>query len=90
MKIGGEYRLRDIGLRQWRKLAREARVDEGRMIDRLTEMAKQLPDAISDIRAGARRDGLDQPVVESLEARIVERARECGKALTIANTTETD
>ena len=81
MKIGGEYRLPDVGLRQWRKLAKEVRVDEGRLIDRLVAMAEQMPDAITAIRAAARHDGLDQPVVERLEARLVERAKECGKAL---------
>lgn len=81
MKVGGEYRLRDVGLRQWRKLAQEVRIDEGRLIDRLVAMAKQIPDAIADIRAALRRDGLDQPVVERLEVALVERAKACGKAL---------
>jgi serine/threonine-protein kinase HipA len=81
MKVGGEYRLRDVGLRQWRKLAEEVRVDEGRLIDRLVAMAEQVPDAIADIRAAMRRDGLDQPVIERLEAGLVERAKECGNAL---------
>jgi serine/threonine-protein kinase HipA len=29
MRIGGEYKLTQVGLRQWRKFARETRVDEG-------------------------------------------------------------
>ncbi len=81
MKIGGEYRLRDVGIRQWRKLADEVRIDEGRLIDRLILMAKQIPDAISDICAAVRHAGLDQPVVGRLEARLVERADQCSKAL---------
>jgi len=84
MKVGGEYRLRDVGLRQWRKLAQEVRIDEGRLIDRLIAMANQIPDAISDIRTAARRDGLDQPVVERLETRLVERANACEKAQSVA------
>lgn len=84
MKVGGEYRLRDIGLRQWRKLAQEVRIDEGRLLDRLIVMAKQIPDAVADIRAAVRRDGLEQPVVERLESRVVERAKECGNALATA------
>ncbi len=81
MKVGGEYRLRDVGLRQWCKLAQEVRIDEGRLIDRLVAMAEQVPNAITGIRAAMRRDGLDHPVVERLEAALVERAKECGKAL---------
>ena len=84
MKIGGEYRLRDIGLRQWRKLAQEARIDEGRLIDRLTYMTRQLPDAVSDLCRHARADGLDKPVVERLEARLIQRAEACGRVLTVA------
>lgn len=85
MKIGGEYRVRDVGLRQWRKLAQEVRVDEGRLIDRLAAMAEQIPDAVADVRASMRRDGLAPPVVARLEAALVERAKVCSKALLVAD-----
>jgi serine/threonine-protein kinase HipA len=81
MKVGGEYRIRDVALRQWRKLAQEVRFNEGRLIDRLVEMAEQMPDAISAVRQRARQDGLDQPVVEFLERRLIKRATECQKTL---------
>jgi serine/threonine-protein kinase HipA len=81
MKIGGEYRLRDIGLRQWRKLAAEMRLDESRLIARLAEMVEQIPDAVADIREATRRDGLDQPVVERLEAKLIGRAQYCAAVL---------
>ena len=81
MKVGGEYQLRDIGLRQWRKLAQEIHVDEDGLISRLTEIASDLPDIISTVRESVRQDGLDQPVVERLEARLIQRAKACGKAL---------
>jgi len=85
MKVGAEYRLQDVGLRQWRKLAQEVHIDEARLIDRVAAMAAQLPDAIADIRVAVQRDGLDQPVVERLEARLVERANECYQALQVAD-----
>jgi serine/threonine-protein kinase HipA len=81
IRVGGEYRVRDVGLAQWRKLAQQVRFDEGRLIDRLVEMAEQLPDAVSAVRKSARHDGLSQPVVERLEQRIIERAAECRKTL---------
>jgi len=87
MKIGGEYRLRDIGPRQWRKQAADLRIDEAALIDRLTEMARQLPDAVSDVREATRRDGLDQPVVEKLEARLIDRAQACIRMLMENGTT---
>jgi hypothetical protein len=80
------YRLQDVGPRQWRKLANEVRIDKGRLIDRLAAMAGQIPDVIADIRAAVRRDGLEEPAVERLEERLVERAKECGKALLTAQT----
>jgi hypothetical protein len=81
MRVGGEYRLPDVGLRQWRKLAKEVRIDEGRLIDRLAAMAEHIPDAVAAIPAALRRDGLDQRVVERLEALLVVRAKECPEAL---------
>ncbi len=81
MKVGGEYRVRDIGLRQWRKLAQDVRFDEGRLIGRLVEMAKQMPDAVSAMRRRAHQDGLGQPVVERLEQQLVKRATECLQVL---------
>lgn len=83
MKVGGEYRLHDVGLRQWRKLAQEVRIDEGRLIDRLAAMAKQVPDAVADVRAATQRDGLDQPVIKRLQAGLSERAKECGRAIQV-------
>jgi len=82
MKIGGEYRLRDIGLSEWQKLAREVRMDADALIDRIAAMAGQLPDELSTVCARARGEGLDQPIIERLAGRIAERARACGKTVT--------
>jgi serine/threonine-protein kinase HipA len=84
MKIGTEYKLLNIRRRHWQRLAEEVRVDPERLFVRLAEMADQLPDAVRDIRETARRDGLDQPVVQRLEARLVDWARDCRKKLTVA------
>jgi serine/threonine-protein kinase HipA len=50
MKIGGEYRLRQIGIRQWRKLANEVRVDEDELIQQLRTLAEEIPDHTSKLR----------------------------------------
>jgi serine/threonine-protein kinase HipA len=81
MTIGGEYRLHQIGLRQWQKLARDTRLDADEVIVRLTSMTRQLPDAANDARRRARADGLDKAIVDRLTTRLIERAGECGKAL---------
>jgi len=43
MKIGGEYELLKIGLRQWHKLAQETRADAEEVIGSLRAMADELP-----------------------------------------------
>ena len=84
MKVGGEYRLRDVGLRQWRKLAREIRFDEHELIGALRAMAEQLPDQVSTARAQAHKEGLDQSIIDRLAAALTERALVCQKAVSEA------
>jgi len=49
MKVGGEYRFRNIGLWHWQRLATETRLDECRTIDRVRTMAAALPDHATDV-----------------------------------------
>jgi serine/threonine-protein kinase HipA len=80
MKIGGEYRFRDIGARQWRKLATELRLDADRLMARIGDLAGALPDALADICRTAKADGIDRPLVERLARRLRERAQRCAKS----------
>jgi serine/threonine-protein kinase HipA len=84
MKIGGEYQLRQVGLRQWQKLARELRLNADGLIDRLYAMAEQLPDAANQAGARAREEGLDHAIIDRLTARLSERAKECQRLLATA------
>jgi serine/threonine-protein kinase HipA len=81
MKIGGDHKLDQIGLRQWQKFARETRLDADAFLARLTLMAKQLPDEVSTARELARGRGLDAPVIDRLAAQLAERGRECHRLL---------
>jgi serine/threonine-protein kinase HipA len=81
MKVGGEYKLSRIGRRGWQKFAREIRTDAGALIFRLAAMAEQLPDEANAVRALAEAEGLDKVIIDRLEARLVERARECQREL---------
>ena len=77
MKIGGEYKLSQIGLRQWRKFARETRVEADQLIELLASMAKQIPDEMSAIRARAHEEGLNASIIGRLTTQFIERAGEC-------------
>ena len=55
MKIGGEYKLAQIGLPEWAKLARESRLDRDALIARLISMATALPDHMNDAPARSGR-----------------------------------
>lgn len=74
MKIGDEYRLRYIGLSDWRKLAANVRVDEDMLIDRIRAMATELPDRLSDEIKAMRGSGLTHKVLDTLEMALPERA----------------
>jgi serine/threonine-protein kinase HipA len=81
MKIGGEYRLRQIGVREWQKLAREIRTDADQLIELLQWMAEQIPDEASAVRERAREQGLDNPIIERLARQLIERAAQCRRLL---------
>jgi serine/threonine-protein kinase HipA len=84
MKIGGEYLLHQIGARQWRKLARDMRLDVDAVIGRLGIMADALPDAVTEAVRRTRKEGLRHPVIDRLATRLIQRARECKRLLTAA------
>jgi serine/threonine-protein kinase HipA len=78
MKVGGEYKLSLVGLRQWQKFAREARLDADKLIETLIAMSKQLPDEAKTAQARAREEGLAEPIVTRLVIQLIERAGDCG------------
>jgi serine/threonine-protein kinase HipA len=81
MKIGGEYRLAQIGLREWQKFARDARVETDALIVRLISMATRLPDHLNDARKRAREEGLHAGAVERLAQQLIGRAAQCRRLL---------
>ena len=81
MKIGGEYKVGLIGLRQWQKFARETRADADRFVEVLISMAKQLPDEVAAARSHARKEGLNNALVERLATQLIDRAHECRRLL---------
>jgi serine/threonine-protein kinase HipA len=77
MKIGGQYRLRSIGVREWRKLALELGLDAVAMIDRVVHMVQSIPDLTRDVASRAKAAGLEHEVIERLATRLIGRSRLC-------------
>ena len=81
MKIGPDYRLRDIGAHEWRRLAENVRVDPDGLLQRLTDIAARLPDEAATVRDRLRSDGLEHGVIDRLCDRLSARADQCRKSL---------
>jgi serine/threonine-protein kinase HipA len=81
MKIGGAYRLREIGPRQWAKLAAELRLKADELLERIRGMAEALPDNVADIRRSAEQAGLNHPLIGRLADMLADRAQQCTKLI---------
>jgi serine/threonine-protein kinase HipA len=81
MKIGDEYKLGQIGLRQWQKFARGTRIDADKVRAGLVQMAEQFPDFVTAVQAQAQKDGLDNAIIGRLATQLIARAKECERAL---------
>lgn len=75
MKVGGEYRLRDIRSKHWRRFAEENRLDFDQVRERITDMAARLPDLASAVRDQIAADGAPHPLNDKLVSVFAERAR---------------
>ncbi len=82
MKIGNEYRLRDIGLRQWHKLAGEVRRDPDALIQRVRDLTGQLADHVTDIRNRMEDEGLTHATITRLAKALTARAALCLRIIT--------
>ena len=77
MKIGGEYRLRNITLRHWHRLAADVHVDRDVLIDRIRTMAAGFPDLVATIQKQVEAQGLAHPTISALTQRLKSRAKLC-------------
>lgn len=83
MKIGDRYRIRQIGLREWQKLAVDLRLDADALVSRLARVTQEIPDRLADIGREARAAGLEHPIIDRLITRLVGRSRLCARQLGI-------
>ncbi len=81
MKVGGEYRLRNIGLRHWQKLAAASRLDDARLIDRIRAMAEAMPDQAAAIQKQIEGEELSHVTITRVCKRLATRAVACQKIL---------
>ena len=89
MKLGGEYRLRNIRLHHWRKLGEELHVDPDAITARMDSFAAQLADHVSEIRSRIGEEGIVHPIIARLADALVARAADCRKLLQAAQTKNT-
>ena len=76
MKIGDHYDIARVPPTDWRNLARKCALDEAQVLEMLTNMARALPDAVSDAHAQARKEGLSQQILRPLAKRLIAHAGE--------------
>lgn len=81
MKIGGKYRMRDIGSHEWRKCASELALDPESVLARVARMAATIPDQVSALQASEQEKGLSHPVVGRLVDAIIRRARSWARVM---------
>ncbi len=77
MRLGGEYRFRNIHLRHWQKLAEELRLDPDELVHRVADSATQLDDHVPDIRRRMTEEGLSHPLISRLADALTARAAAC-------------
>ncbi len=81
MKIGGKYRLHDIGGHAWHKLALELGRAPEHQRAKIASMCNALPDLAAEVLQRTSADGLLHPGLSELAQKIQERARACARAI---------
>lgn len=79
MKLGGEYRLRDIAAKEWKRLAQEAGFAPDAVAARVSRMAETLPAAAAEIRGMHQKEGHAHPIFARLADRLTSRCEACRK-----------
>ena len=89
MKIGGKYRLVEIGAYHFRKLAKELNLDGDELIARAHAMAKTLPDAAASLLGQLRKKWPTFDMLQRLSKELCDRAKFCEAELSRARAART-
>lgn len=81
MKLGGEYRLRNIYKKHWGKLAEELRIHPEVLIGRVDDLARQIADHVPEMKHRMTEEGVHHPVISRLADAVVARAAHCRRLL---------
>ena len=65
MKVGGEYRLRNIGSRNWLKFAVDLRLDGARLSKRIKDVAISLSDHATAVEKELEAEGPAHVIIGS-------------------------
>jgi len=81
MKIGNEYRLRNIGKYQWQKLAPGVGADPDAVTARIVEIADAVLEKIPEVTKRTKKEGLDHPLIDRLAQKLTDRIAACRKLI---------
>ena len=81
MRVGGEYRLDEIGGRHWRRLAEQLGLDPDRLIRRIDDLAVRTPEGFSSAATADAVSALDSDLPARLLDRVAARASRCRELL---------
>jgi serine/threonine-protein kinase HipA len=81
MKIGNEYRLRNIGKYQWQKLAQGVGLDPDAVTARIVEIADAVLENIPEVTKRSKKEGLDHPLIDRLAKKLTDRVAACRKLI---------
>jgi len=79
MKIGGSYRLREIGSRSWEKFASENKLSQKGLRGRIAHLLEEVPQKCRVTADLLREEGIIHSVVNLLVETISERVNRCKK-----------
>ncbi len=81
MKIGSTYRLHEVGVHAWEKLAVEIGLRPEAVRARLLALSEAMPDHAAAVLREAKADGLRHPVLAKLAKDVTTRAKACARLL---------
>lgn len=81
MKIGNEYRLRNIGKYQWQKLAQGVGVDPDAVTAGIVKIADAILENIPEVTKHTKREGLGHPLIDRLGKKLMDRVAACRKLI---------
>ncbi len=77
MKIGDQYRLRQIGRREWEKLAETISLDLSSTVERVRALAEAVTAEAEPLALEEKGQGLDDEFLDRLAAALVARGTSC-------------